>query len=96
MVEKERAPEGAKKHSITLISRATAQICGVSEVESFDEESVILQTDCGRLTLEGAELRVGTLDIARGELAVSGRISALYYSESAKPRRGLRERFFGG
>ena len=91
----EKSGESTKKHTLSVGARTHAEIGGVSEVESFDEESVVLVTDCGMLTLEGEGLRIGTLDITRGVVEVSGKISGMYYSEGAPARRGLRARFFG-
>ena len=84
---------GEGKHTVSLFSRKKAEIEGVKEVESFDETSVILQTHCGEMTLEGEGLRVGTLDTVRGVISVTGQIRALYYSDAApKAKRS----FFSG
>ena len=91
----EKSGETAKKHTLSIGTRTHAEIAGVSDVESFDENTVILTTDCGRLTLEGEGLHIGTLDIARGVVEVSGRISAVYYSDQAPARRGIRAKLFG-
>ena len=91
----EREQNENKKHTLSLTARTRAEIEGVREVESFDEQSVILMTDCGELTLEGEGLHVGTLDMVRGIVAVDGRISAVYYGDGAPTRRGLRARLFG-
>ena len=90
----EKSGENAKKHTLSASARTHAEIAGVSDVESFDEVTVILLTDCGRMTVEGDGLRVGTLDIARGVVVLDGRIDAIYYSEQAPARRGLRARLF--
>ena len=91
----ERAIENQKKHTLVIGARESAEISGVCEVESFDEQSVILKTDCGEMTLEGEGLHVGTLDIARGIVSVTGQINGLYYSNGATYKRGLRARLFG-
>ena len=91
----EKSGENAKKHTLSIGARSHAEIAGVSDVESFDENTVILVTDCGQLTLEGQELHIGTLDIARGVVEVSGRIGAVYYSDQAPVRRGIRAKLFG-
>ena len=85
----------AKKHAVSALARERAEINGVSEVISFDEQSVILVTDCGELTLEGQGLHVGTLDIQKGLVEVTGRIDALLYSDKAVAKRGLRAKIFG-
>ena len=84
-----------KRHTLSLTARTRAQIAGVTEVESFDEHSVVLDTDCGEMTVEGEGLHVGTLDIAKGVVEISGRIGGIYYSDSAPAPKGFRARFFG-
>ena len=91
-MEKERSEE--KKHAVSLSAREVARIEGVTEVESFDEQSVALTTDCGEMTVEGEGLRVSTLDLSRGVVEVSGRIDGLYYSATAPKRRLGRSRLF--
>ncbi|MBQ3063202.1 MAG: sporulation protein YabP [Clostridia bacterium] len=91
-IEKGRVAPDKKSHTLTLNERTDVQITGVSEVVSFDEASVLLETSVGTLVLEGTGLRVHTLDVAGGRLAVSGEISGLYYShghEGERRRRGL-------
>ena len=80
------------EHDCILKGRKHVDITGVKEVVSFDSSSVVLVTDCGELTLEGNEIKVGTLDTDRGVVAVDGKICALYYSDESK--RG-RTRLFG-
>jgi sporulation protein YabP len=82
-------------HALTLSARERLSVSGVKEVESFDEQSVILQTDCGEMTVEGEALHVGTLDIARGVVEVQGRISAILYQEAPVKKRGWRARLLG-
>ena len=91
----ERGLENEKKHTLPLGTRAHAEITGVTEVESFDEQCVVLRTDCGELTLEGDALHIGTLDIARGVVMVDGRVDGVYYSDAAPRRTGLRGRLVG-
>ena len=91
----ERIGEQEKKHTLSLTTRTRAVISGVREVESFDEQTVQLLTDCGELTVEGEGLHVGTLDIARGAVELDGRINGIYYADSAPLKKGLRARLFG-
>ena len=79
-----------EKHTLQLQARRHLTLAGVTDVKSFDEETVELVTDCGSLTVEGESLRVGTLDIARGAVEVTGRIGGLYYSDGDPAARGRR------
>lgn len=81
-------------HTLSVTARKSATLTGVQEVQSFDEHFVALKTDCGEMTVEGEALRVGTLDVERGVVTLSGRICALYYSDAAPAKKGLRKRFF--
>ena len=87
--------EHSPKHALSLVARERASIAGVTQVDSFDEHTVILKTDCGEMSIEGESLHVGTLAIAKGEILITGRICAVCYTDAAPPKRGLRARLFG-
>ena len=92
MVERNTEHQEQKKHTLHLEARRRLLLEGVTDVESFDEHAVELVTDCGRLTVEGEGLHIGTLDVARGTLAVQGEIGGIYYSSATPQKRGLRAR----
>ena len=85
--QRDVAERAAKGHMLTLTDRAKVEIGGVVEVSSFDEETVVLVTVCGELTVEGMGLRVGTLDLARGAVVIEGGITSFYYEEDARSRK---------
>jgi len=79
-----------KVHEFCVRMRKEMNILGVKEVESFDDTCVILHTQGGEMTIEGKDLRVGTLDVEHGVVILSGRIDAVYYSnDQAEKKRGL-------
>ena len=85
-----------QEHSINLISRRHMDICGVKDVESFDEEGASLLTACGRLTIEGKGVKVSALDVERGVVRIEGQIDALFYSDvSESGKRRLFGRMLG-
>ena len=79
-----------EKHSLRLEARRTVTLSGVTDVKSFDEEQIELITDCGALTVEGEGLHVGTLDMTKGAVEVTGRIDGLHYSDTAPSGRARR------
>jgi len=79
-------------HTMNISMRKQMTISGVSEVESFDELGAVLQTCCGELTIEGKDIKIGTLDSERGVVELEGRIDALFYSDTED---GKRRGFFG-
>lgn len=77
-------------HKLTLSERRQLTMTGVTEVVSFDESQVILQTSLGTLIVQGQELHLKTLSLDGGQVAVDGQITALIYEEPRqKGWRGL-------
>ena len=60
-------------------------ITGVLDVVSFDEKLVVLQSQCGVLTLKGEEMHVKQLDLEKGEL--TGRVDQLIYTQDGPGSR---------
>ena len=84
-----------KAHSIIIEDRNTAIVSGVEDVESFDEQEVILFTDLGTLTIKGIDLRINKLNVENGELAVEGNIDAIFYTnDSGKKNGGFMSKLF--
>ena len=79
-----------KIHSFYSENREGMKIRGVSEVLSFDEGGVSLDTPFGNMAVEGEGLRVTTLNTEEGVVEITGKISGVYYYD-AKPaaKRGL-------
>lgn len=74
--------KGTEKHMVTLTERERISVTGVLEVLSFDEESVVADTERGILIIRGLGLHVNKLNLDDGLLGVDGEIDALEYSES--------------
>ena len=83
-----------KPLSLSLDGRQKAVITGVEEVDSFNEQMVVLATTAGTLTLLGQQLHVSHLNLEEGQLLVEGEITALEYDERIKGRGSLLTRLF--
>ena len=70
-----------KPHKVTLDERNRLGVTGITEVLSFDENTVILQTDLGTLTVQGQGLKLKTLLPEGGQVTLEGSISAFCYEE---------------
>ena len=80
-------------HELRLDDRSRLSVSGVSEIESFDDSTVVLHTARGVLVIRGGELRLKTLSIDGGQVAVSGTIDALSYEYAPKAGGFLRRLF---
>ena len=79
---------------LTLEDRSRLTMNAVSEVVSFDETAVVLRTGLGTLVVQGRELKLKTLSLEGGHIAVDGEISALVFYEP-RERRGILGRLLG-
>ena len=93
-VDDRARPEMA--HHIILEEREQLSISGVEEVESFDENTILLTTAQGALEIQGEGLHIEKLSLDGGDLRVEGRVNALLYGEENRPRGGLFARLLGG
>ena len=73
--------EAQLPHKLQLNERRQLTMTGVTEVVSFDDGTVILQTSLGTLIVQGKELQLKTLSLDGGQVAVDGNISSLSYEE---------------
>ena len=79
------------KHSLMLGERSKAQVSGVQQVGSFDEEEVILETKMGVLVIKGEGLHITQLNLEEGNLMVEGYVNAITYSDD-KGVKGFKSR----
>jgi len=78
-------------HGFTLMNRSHAEISGVSEVDCFNEELIVLNTALGAMTISGSNLNISNLSQEQGRVVVDGEFDAVEYSGRAKKNGG----FFG-
>lgn len=81
-------------HKLTLSDRKTLTMTGVTEVVSFDDTAVVLQTALGTLLVQGQQLQLKTLSLDGGQVEVLGTVSALSYEEP-RATGGWKRRLFG-
>lgn len=94
MASEERSRE--MPHNIILEGREKLSISGVVDVQSFDEEQVMLETVRGMVVVRGQGLHVERLQLEAGELLVEGEIGLIEYDDSVQPRDSWFKRLFGG
>lgn len=76
-----QSTENSGLHSISLQNRKLLEMKGVKEVESFNEEKIILQTIQGTLLIKGKNLNIQKLNLDDGSIKIEGQFSALDYSD---------------
>lgn len=70
-----------RAHKVVVVGRKTGTISGISDVLSFDENEIVLDTDMGLLTIKGKELHISRLSLELGEADMEGKVDSLVYSQ---------------
>lgn len=71
-------------HSVAIDGRARAHITGVEDVDCFNEETAVITSSMGSITVTGAGLKVSRLDLDKGAVTLEGRIDSLEYGAVRK------------
>ena len=79
MSYEEKQQPSAKTHSISMENRTKLSVTGVEDVESFDENAIIMNTSQGDLIVRGTGLHIGRID------RKSTRLNSSHANESRMP-----------
>lgn len=77
-------------HNLIMEQCKKINMSGVLEVKGFDEDTVVLDTSEGTLTVKGENLIINNFSATTGELSMGGRVYAFVYSDDGKSKGFLR------
>lgn len=86
--------ENGLRHSVVMEGRKKLSVSGVEEVESFDENTIVMSTALGLLVVRGEDLHIEELSLEGGELKVEGEVDSLTYEEDGRREGGFFSRLF--
>ena len=75
-------------HNLIMENRARLSVSGVEDVESFNEEEIVLHTSMGAMIICGAQLHINKLSVDNGEVSVNGDINSVDYPENYGKSKG--------
>lgn len=94
MIEDKNKVSKPKPQNLILENRERLSVSGVIDVESFNDECVIVDTELGVLIIRGEDLHINKLNLDSSELSVDGDIISCEYSDrEGSKSKGLG--FFG-
>ena len=82
------------QHHVTMQNRRSLEITGVTDIDSFDEQTVAVFTDVGELVVRGSSLHIGRIDVESGELSLEGEVDSLEYTDNVMTRGSFWSRLF--
>lgn len=80
--------------NVIIESRKKLSVSGVKQVISFDEETVLLDTALGRMTVKGENLKIESFNTDTGDLTAAGTVHAVVYMAGRDSGGGFISRLF--
>ena len=81
-------------HNVIMENRRIMSLSGVRDVDSFDEQTIVVITELGELTIKGVKLHISRLDQETGEMTLDGEINELIYTDAVDEPKGFFARLF--
>ena len=88
VISDEKNSKASSHHKIVIDKREHTSIGGVVDVISFDESTIITETEQGALVIKGINLHISNLNLDVGQLEIDGIINSLIYQENAGRNKG--------
>ncbi|MCI8525050.1 MAG: sporulation protein [Oscillospiraceae bacterium] len=82
-------------HRLVLEGRGKLTITGITEIESFDENTIVLYTTRGTLVIHGRQLHLSMLSVDGGQANVDGTIDSMVYEDEKPVSGSFLSRLFG-
>ena len=79
------------KHDIIIKSRKRTEMTGISDVTSFDDGTIVAQSDKFVISIEGENLKIERFNAESGEFVLNGKINGIFYftNSSQKKKRSI-------
>lgn len=75
------------RQEIRVTDRNTVTINRVLNVSSFDDDGILVKTECGNIVVEGESLTIENLEKSSGMILINGKIDGVFYiKEKARKR----------
>ena len=92
--EKLEAVTGGAAHHLMMENRQKVTLTAVTDVTSFDEGRIVLDTVMGELTVTGQGLHLNHLSVETGEISIEGRVDSMSYDDDPVSKQSLLARLF--
>lgn len=84
-----KQPRNDAVHNLILENRKKLSVSGIEEVESFNEEEIILRTTHhGVLVIKGRGLHINRLNVDTGDVNIVGEVTAMDYIDESLKSKG--------
>lgn len=79
----------SRAHNIIVEQRKKLNLSGVTDVVGFEDETIVLKTVMGTLTVKGEKLHIGSFSTTSGDIDIDGKVIALVYTDEESNKGGF-------
>ena len=94
MAYDEKYREQEIKHTLFLENRKKFSLTGVTDVESFNDNEIIMCTSEGDMTVTGKDLHISKLSLDTGEINIEGQVDGVKYDIPQNQKTGFFSKLF--
>lgn len=76
--------QNAQIQNVIIENREKISLSGITDVISFDDETLLLNSGMGRITVKGESLKIDSFNTDSGDLAATGKVHAVVYMSDVK------------
>ncbi len=70
----------ALMHDIVIENRQRLSATGIQNVDSYEDDCIVAQSECGEIIIRGRELKISRLSVETGDMTVEGAIDSVGYN----------------
>ncbi|WMM25410.1 sporulation protein YabP [Tissierella sp. MB52-C2] len=83
-----------KNQNIMIEDRERMTVTGVEQVESFNDNTIVLTTVKGGMIIKGEGLNISKLNLDDGGVKIDGRISGINYTDKDATTKNIMGKLF--
>lgn len=70
----------ALMHNIVIENRQRLNATGIQNVDSYEDDCIVAQSECGEIIIKGHDLKITRLSVETGDMTVEGSIDSASYN----------------
>lgn len=70
----------ALMHNIVIENRQRLNATGIQNVDSYEDDCIVAQSECGEIIIKGHDLKITRLSVETGDMTVEGGIDSASYN----------------
>lgn len=93
-MENVKIAKSQHNHMVHIDNRERIEISGVTKVDTFNEDDVILHTVMGVLNIKGKNMKVNKLNVDTGDMLIEGMVYSMHYLSKDKEKGSILKKLF--